>query len=73
MIVLHDNIDKLAMQIIQAVEARANILQMITKAKGSYAVTMVDFQKPSKDCSNSLCLADEVDAMQGVIKVRVIH
>jgi D-3-phosphoglycerate dehydrogenase / 2-oxoglutarate reductase len=73
MICLHENTDKLAISIIQAVEARADILQMITKAKGSYAVTMVDFAKPNKDCTNSLCLADEVDAMQGVIKVRVIH
>lgn len=73
MIVLHDNDVTLASSIVQMVERYATIGQMITKAKGNYGVTIIDFTKPKKGCPEQGCLRDQVDAIVGVIRVCVIH
>jgi hypothetical protein len=75
MIALHENNAALSAQIVQAVQNRAAVSMMQTKAKGNVAVTMIDFAKPTKHCEGEhhLCLRDEVDALQGILSVRVIH
>lgn len=75
LIALHENIDTLSASIVQAVQNRADVMMMQTKAKGNVAVTMIDFAKPNKHCEggNHLCLRDEVTQMKGILKVRVIH
>lgn len=75
LIALHENIDSLSASIVQAVQNRADVMLMQTKAKGNFAVTMIDFAKPNKHCEdgNRLCLRDEVAQMKGILKVRVIH
>jgi D-3-phosphoglycerate dehydrogenase / 2-oxoglutarate reductase len=73
MIVLHENIDQLASQVVSMVEEYATISQMITKSRNAYGVTIIDFSKPKKGCPEDGCLRDKVDAIAGIIRVRVIH
>ncbi len=66
-VILHENIDGLAPMIVNQVENHCKISQSISKTRGDFAVTLIDFNHPCADC-----LAKKVADMTGVIRIRVI-
>ncbi len=73
LIVLHDKKETLGQEILGEVLKKAKVMASVSKIKGNFGVTMVDFVKMEKGCSEKACLADLVGALGGVIRVRVIH
>lgn len=66
-VILHENIDGLSPMIVNQVENHCKISQTISRSRGDYAVTLIDFNHPCADC-----LAKKVADMTGVIRIRVI-
>ena len=73
LVVLHDKKENLGQDILKEVLKKAKIVASISKVKGNFGVTLVDFIKNEKDCTEKACLADLIAALEGVIRVRVIH
>jgi D-3-phosphoglycerate dehydrogenase len=72
LVVLHENRDGLANQIIQAVSARRKVNQSVSKNRGAYGATIVDFQHDETKCEHGRCMAEEIAEIPGVIRVNVI-
>ncbi len=73
LIVLHDKTENLGQDILKEVLKKAKVVASVSKVKGNFGVTLVDFIKHEKECSEKACLADLIAALAGVVRVRVIH
>lgn len=66
--IIHKNIPNMLSSISGVISnGSINIENMLNKAKGDYAYTMVDID------SDADCLADAIMAIDGVIRIRIIH
>lgn len=72
LVVLHENRDNIGPDIINIVAGRKKVLQSISKAKGQYGVTIVDFLHLEEDCPHGACMGETIMALPGVIRVRPI-
>ncbi len=73
LVVLHENKETLGQQILGEALKIAKVVASVSKTKGNFGVTIVDFVKTEKECSEKACLGDLVGALEGVIRVRAIH
>jgi len=78
LVILHENRDKLAASIIELVSSRRKVVQSISKARGFYGVTLIDFVPEHQgahdehhECHGG-CLGEEIAALAGVMRVRPI-
>lgn len=72
-VLLHDANEGLSGQIIKIVETRGVVKQIASKVKGAFGVTLVDFVKTKGECSEGVCLGDQLGELPGIISLRVIH
>jgi len=79
LVILHENKDKLGTTIIETVGARRKIVQSISKTRGNYGITLIDFMPDhehehgeSHECGSHACLGEEIAALPGVLRVRPI-
>ena len=72
-VLLHDANEGLSGQIIKIVETRGVVKQIASKVKGAFGVTLVDFVKTKGECSEGVCLGDQLGELPSIISLRVIH
>ncbi|MFA5235377.1 MAG: 3-phosphoglycerate dehydrogenase [Bacilli bacterium] len=72
LVILHENRDGLGNDIVKAVTARRQVTQSVSKARGAYGATIVDFNHDEFPVEHGRCMAEEVAEMPGVIRVRVL-
>jgi len=73
LVIAHDATDGLASQIIKMVETKAKVVQMASKIKGNFGITLIDFAKASEECADGACLRDLIAGLAGIIRIRVLH
>jgi D-3-phosphoglycerate dehydrogenase len=72
LVVLHENRENIGPDIINIVASRKKVLQSISKARGQYGVTIVDFIHLEEECTHGNCMGETILALPGVIRVRPI-
>jgi D-3-phosphoglycerate dehydrogenase len=72
-VILHEANEGLSGQIIKAIETRGVVKQIVSKVKGVYGVTLLDFVKTIGECSDGVCLGESLAEITGIISLRVIH
>jgi D-3-phosphoglycerate dehydrogenase len=72
LVVLHENRENIGPDIINIIASRKKVLQSISKARGQYGVTIVDFIHLEEECTHGNCMGETILALPGVIRVRPI-
>jgi len=72
LVVLHENRENMGPDIINIVAGDRKVLQSISKTRGQYGVTIVDFIHPDHECTPSNCMGETIVSLAGVIRVRPI-
>lgn len=72
LVILHESQADLSSKIIQIVSSKRKILQSVSKIRGAYGATLIDFDHDDQDCLDGSCLAEEIAKLEGIIRIRVI-
>jgi D-3-phosphoglycerate dehydrogenase len=70
-VILHEGKESVGSNMIQFVSTSKKITQSVTKNRGAFGVTLIDFVE-GEECHDKRCLLDEISEIPGTIRVRII-
>ncbi len=71
-VVMHDGNPATGTAIVATTASQRRVTQSVSKVRGSYGVTLVDFIRGEEGCGQGGCLGDAIRALPGVMRLRVI-